>query len=371
VNSQNRMNAGAEYVVYRIWATLLDEHGIHPESLLTCLGALAGYACQVSVRHAGPIPSLDSAKNPLLDSPLSVWALCSRAVQKAGEPLPDLDDILAYVNETAGATAFRVPRAPAGHHPRHPALFYLEQIWPQILPIAQRFCRKPAQLPILFGIALQRAIEQTQATLHPTLAASIAMECAVATSRVSLALPGTAMSDPLSDTATNLPVIVPPPPLSGKPQAATRRGARMPASARKVGALIGRIPPAAQAITIVALAFVAVAGTMWKAGDGGGYVEQAPHPQLVRTAFAASSVEEPAATETFEQPAEEAAVTAVAEADAAPPRDEIVPPDPFAEEQERENQENQRRLDATAADGSAESVPPADLMSDYDPGPVS
>ena len=101
------MNAGAEYVVYRIWATLLDERGIHPESLLTCLGALAGYACQVSVRHAGPIPSLDSARHPLLESPLSVWALCCRAVQKAGEPTPDLDDILSYVSETAGTTAFR------------------------------------------------------------------------------------------------------------------------------------------------------------------------------------------------------------------------------------------------------------------------
>jgi hypothetical protein len=371
VNSQNRMNAGAEYVVYRIWATLLDEHGIHPESLLTCLGALAGYACQVSVRHAGPIPSLESAKTPLLDSPLSVWALCCRTVQKFGEPLPDLEDILTYVNETAGATAFRVPRAPAGHHPRHSAHFYLEQIWPQILPIAQRFCRKPAQLPILFGIALQRAIEQTQATLHPTVGASIAMECAVAASRVSLALPGTAMSDPLSDTATHLPVIVPPPPLSGKPQATAKRGARrIPASARKVGALIGRIPPTAQAITIVALAFVAVAGTMWKPSSGGG-AQNTPRAELVRTAFAAPNVEAPVTSETFDQQAQDAPVATAAAPEAAAERTEIIPPDPFAEEEERQNAENQRQLDASSADGSAESAPPPGMMSDFDPGPLS
>jgi hypothetical protein len=357
------MNAGAEYVVYRIWATLLDERGIHPESLLTCLGALAGYACQVAVRHAGPVPSLDSVKHPLLESPLSVWALCCRAVQKAGEPTPDLEDILSYVNETAGTTAFRVPRAPAGHHPRHSALFYLEQIWPQILPIAQRFCRKPAQLPVLFGIALQRAIEQTQSTLHPTLAASIAMECAVATSRVSLALPGTAMSDPLSDTATNLPVIVPPPSLPGKPKPATTSTRRIPESARKFGALIARVPPAAQAMTIVALAFVTVAGTTWKPGTSAR--EETPRAQLVRTAFAAPSSEVAADTEAFSEQPTESAPTADAP-DAAPAREEVIPPDPFVEEEERQNQENQRQLDATVADGSAESVPPAELMDPYD-----
>jgi hypothetical protein len=125
--------------------------------------------------------------------------------------------------------------------------------------------------------------------------------------------------------------------------------------------LIGRIPPAAQAITIVALAFVAVAGTMWKPGAGG--AEETPRAQLVRTAFAAPNVEAPVATETFAQPAQDEPVTAAPVA-AAAPRTEIIPPDPFAAEEERENQENQRRIDLTTADGSAESAPPADLMVD-------
>jgi hypothetical protein len=41
VTSQNRMNAWAEYVLYRIWAALQDQKGIHAESLFTCLGAVA------------------------------------------------------------------------------------------------------------------------------------------------------------------------------------------------------------------------------------------------------------------------------------------------------------------------------------------
>src|SRR6185295_16574063 len=108
----------------------------------------------------------------------------------------------------------------------------------------------------------------------------------------------------------------------------------------------GRVPPAAQAITIVALAFVAVAGTMWKPG-GGGATEEATRPQLVRTAFAAPSAEAPVATETFAQPAQDAPATTTAEA--APARTEIIPPDPFADEEERENRENQRRVDLTTA----------------------
>src|SRR5262245_15716949 len=111
------MNAGAEYVVYRIWATLQDRKGIHAESLLTCLGALAGYACQMCVRQTAALPGADPAKytltsverhdgvtylqsdalnEPLVESRLSVWALVSRAVRKLGEPLPDIEGIVSH-----------------------------------------------------------------------------------------------------------------------------------------------------------------------------------------------------------------------------------------------------------------------------------
>src|SRR5262249_14550022 len=136
VNSQNRMNAGAEYVVYRIWATLQDRKGIHAESLLTCLGALAGYACQACARETAALAGADPKKLALIaldtsdgttyldgdavnvlliDSPLSVWALVGRAVQKLGHPLPDIQGIRRHVTETLGTSAFGVPRMPRGH----------------------------------------------------------------------------------------------------------------------------------------------------------------------------------------------------------------------------------------------------------------
>ena len=170
------MNAGAEYVLYRIWAALQDRNGIHAESLLTCVGALAGYACQVYVRQSAALPGADpgayalraveatdgatylygDALNvPLAEGPLSIWALVGRTVQKLGEPLPDIEDIFRHVTQTVGTSTFGVPRVPAGPRPRHAAIVYLKQVWPQILPIAQRFCNKPMQMPVLFGIAIR------------------------------------------------------------------------------------------------------------------------------------------------------------------------------------------------------------------------
>jgi hypothetical protein len=290
------MNAGAEYVLYRIWATLQDQKGIHAESLLTCVGALAGYACQSYVRQAAALPGADPRKYelltvdasdgakylygdalmvPLIESSLSVWALVGRTVQKLGEPLPDIQDIVRHVSQTVGTSSFGVPRVPDGQHPRHPAAVYLKHIWPQILPVAQRFCRKPMQVPVLFGIALQRAIEHTKDMLSPTLGASIAMECAVAMAKVALpeadaGLPVVRPIAPETDTSPR-PVASPASEKSREPAVIRATPARKRRSAgdagantRSIGALVGRLPPAAHIATIATLAFMTVYGATYK-----------------------------------------------------------------------------------------------------------
>ena len=55
MNSQDKMNAAGEYLLERIKVALKDDEGVQVESLLTCLGALAGYACQASVRNRAPL----------------------------------------------------------------------------------------------------------------------------------------------------------------------------------------------------------------------------------------------------------------------------------------------------------------------------
>jgi hypothetical protein len=207
VDSQSRIIAGGEYVLERVIHALRDEKGIHAESLLTCLGALAGYACQVYVRQAASLPGSDPRKfaltivetrdgskycsgdalnRPLAESAYSVWELICGAVQKAGQPPPDLADIFKHVAGTIGGNEFGVPRIPEGNRPRHLPLVYLKDLWPQILPVAQKYCGKPLQLPMVFGLAVHKAIEKMKDVVDPTLGARIAMESAVAMSKVIL-----------------------------------------------------------------------------------------------------------------------------------------------------------------------------------------
>jgi hypothetical protein len=220
--------------------------------------------------------------------------------------VPDIQEIVRHVTLSVGTSAFGVPRVLEGNRPRYPALACLKQLWPQILPIVQRFSRKPMQIPVLFGIALQRALEYTKDKLDPTLGASIAMECAVAMSRVVLpetaaapasvqpaAAAGSTVSTSTSGTWAAL--------TKGAPEKATppnvtpaladfaskllepsrARGTKSPPvgeprsrRSRKLAALeesgtlpirafVARIPPAARMVTIASAAFIAIAGAMY------------------------------------------------------------------------------------------------------------
>lgn len=354
MNSQNRMNAGAEYVLYRIWATLQDRDGIHAESLLACVGALAGYACQAYVRRAGTrsggdarkfaltsVTAADGAADlegdalnlPLIASPLSVWALVRRSLQKLGAPLPDVEVLSAHVTRTLGTSDFGVPRVDGGQRPRALPIVYLTQLWPQVLPIAQRFCRRPAQLPVLFGIALQRAIEHTTERLSPTLGASIAMECAIAMSKATLpatssdvfqappAAPGITVPAGLNVASTAARGFA----FASKPAASTSSGARARSSGSRAsrrrraagvdtkvietGGFRARMPSAKVVATLMSLAIVAVTSVAWRSERK----EETPPIARVastglkapafRAADTASPFEPPL---TFEQPVQQA-----------------------------------------------------------------
>jgi hypothetical protein len=315
------MNAGAEYVVYRIWGALQGRNGIHPESLLTCLGALAGYACQTCAQQTNV---------SLVDGPLSVWAFVSCSVRKIGAPLPDIQGIVRGARD--------------GHRSRHPPIFYLRQLWPQVLPIAQRFCSKPAQIPMLFGIALQRAIELLKDVLSPTLSASIAMESAVAMSKA--VLPKTevaaaivpppvvpavmrATSPPVSFAALAESAII------RAPLRKRKNAGREEASTPRIGALVARVPPAARLSAAASLAFVIfVAGAIHRTERSEARIA-VPEVRTLQSlkampAFADSTQPAPSTTPAGEPPplAQEMAATDVlpAEPVAGPPENDPLPP---------------------------------------------
>ncbi|MSQ71883.1 MAG: hypothetical protein EXR27_11435 [Betaproteobacteria bacterium] len=198
---------GANEVLKRLLAVMKDEHGVHIESCLAVLGAMAGYACQHSVREefvrSGDMPETrafvvvdakdgkryffgDLVNKPLAESRFSVWSLTAGAAQKMGLPVPDVNEIFKHVSDTVGTDSFGVPRVPEAHRARNLPAKYLKDLWLAVHAHALEYCNYPFELPVVFGLAIQEAIVMGKQVLDPTLAVAIVMESAIPMSKVDL-----------------------------------------------------------------------------------------------------------------------------------------------------------------------------------------
>nr|WP_315469192.1 hypothetical protein [uncultured Undibacterium sp.] len=200
--------AGKE-IASKLFMAMSTEKGIHLESLLSALGALAGYACQVSVREDFVVRQgraendvfilVHSKQNsdtyyfgdllnrPLAESRYSVWSLASGATQKLGlQELIDLHDIFKHVTATLGTVDFGVPRIADEHKAKEIPLNYVSFLWPQLFPLAQNFCPNPTDWPIIFGVAIQEILFASKDLIAPNLALTIVMESAVPMSKIYL-----------------------------------------------------------------------------------------------------------------------------------------------------------------------------------------
>ena len=197
---------GAKLVNERLIAGLKNQKGVHIESFLTLLGALAGFSCQMSIceqRRAGTLVNPegkaiwvvvkgkdgkkyyfgDGINGPLLENQYSIWSFTAGALQQFGAAMPDVNEIVNHVASTVGGAGFGVPRIPENHRPGDLPINYLKVVWPRIFPAVRELCEL-LEWPLLFGIAAQRAIEMGKDVLSPTLAATIVMECAIPMSKV-------------------------------------------------------------------------------------------------------------------------------------------------------------------------------------------
>jgi hypothetical protein len=198
---------GGKEVYQRVLKVLTDERGVHAETLLATLGALAGYACQFSARlqaskaPAGTDSGLmrvqtkdgrtfyfgDALNKPLAESKYSVWSLAAAAAQDAGcNPLPDLHEMFKHVAESLGSPAFGVPRLPANSSLVRPPEQMLRQLWKPLVAEIAPMCPDPQEWPILFGLAIQHGIGAARSALDPRVSLGIAMESAIAMSKVDL-----------------------------------------------------------------------------------------------------------------------------------------------------------------------------------------
>lgn len=201
---------GGKEIFQRLLDCMKNEKGVHIESLLCALGALAGYSCQANLRAqalAKGMPETaafqiiatndgkqyffgDPLNNALAGNQHSVWGLAAGAAQQAGaNELPDLNEIFQHTISVLGGEQFGIPRIPANNRAGDTPINYLKTIWPSFFPTVKLFCPNPADWPILYSLAIQEAIEVGKSIIDPSLALKIVMESAIPMSKVDLANP--------------------------------------------------------------------------------------------------------------------------------------------------------------------------------------
>ena len=125
---------GSKEVTQRLLGGMKTDRGVHIESLLCALGALAGYSCQAALRAqalARGLPEValltsvqtkdgktyffgDHLNKPLAESQYSVWGISAGGAQQAGcKKLPDIAEIFKYTSTVVGTDAFGKLRIPS------------------------------------------------------------------------------------------------------------------------------------------------------------------------------------------------------------------------------------------------------------------
>lgn len=198
------MKMGAEEMNQNLIRMLKDDKGVHIESFLAILGSLAGFSCQMSLRGgdpkarpASPIAEIkgkngrtyyagDALNAPLVEGPLSIWALAAGGAQTAGcLDFPDLPELFKHVAATLGGDQFGLPRYPAGHDASWDTPEgWVRVAWPKLSPMLPVFCDKASEWPVLFALAAHNAILMGKDALDPALGLRIIMETAVPMSKV-------------------------------------------------------------------------------------------------------------------------------------------------------------------------------------------
>ncbi len=178
---------------------------IHVETLLSSLGAMAGFGCQIAVREGlvktGAVPLErafvvvrtthgskyfmgDLLNQPLLEAPVSVWAFVAGALKQVGALEPDLKAIVRHVMTTLGGPNFGRLSVAREHQPHEQPLQSLTKQWAAAYKLVQSQLGNPLFTGWYFAHAAQMLIVEAKDVIDPTLAAQIVMESAIAMAKV-------------------------------------------------------------------------------------------------------------------------------------------------------------------------------------------
>lgn len=201
-------SAGREIHALVRGALDIADSRVHARSLLCALGAVAGYACQASVRAqsvaAGKGPdapfrtiqgadgvtylSGDAMLRPLAEDRMSLWNLAVTAARLHGaKALPDLEEMFEYNASVLGSRKFCSPRLSSEDSVSGSPAEFAARLWPVVEAVV--LPTGDVRLwPIAAGLAVQEAIASTKDVVAPELAVKIVMESAIPASRIVIAL---------------------------------------------------------------------------------------------------------------------------------------------------------------------------------------
>jgi hypothetical protein len=209
---------------------LTGERGVHAETLMVSVGALAGFAAQNAALHSVGAPGTPPPEGAIItveaggeryyygdringylvwqsgEYAYPLWGFIAAAALQAGIPekdMPDVGEMFAHVAKTIGTPDFGIPRTPKEHPIHLTPRQALETFWPRTKVLLSnaggvlvkglsglesdpegRTSVPEAHWPLVMALVAQQFIGMAKGTLDPRLAFSLVMESAIMMSKV-------------------------------------------------------------------------------------------------------------------------------------------------------------------------------------------
>lgn len=172
---------------------------VHPQSLLCCIGSLAGYSCQQDVRKLFMTEGVqeedvftvftdksgrkyfygDIIDEKLVGNNYSVWSFTAGVLKKYNEPFTDVGKCYATLRQTQGTSFGKIRNCTTGENVQS----YIKLLWQPLLPIAQKSAGR-GELHIVFGLCIQKAMMTCKSAVSLSECARIIMESALTGARL-------------------------------------------------------------------------------------------------------------------------------------------------------------------------------------------
>jgi hypothetical protein len=218
--------SAADNLAKYLMLDLLGPRGIHAETIMSTVGALAGFAAQHAIwetivepgrlpAHSAGAGSCDGAFvlveaatgekfyfGDLLNSylvptegqlaalgpgPHTLWGLLAAGAARCRRPplgREEVSEIFRHTASVVGTAMFGTPRLPKRHQPSMAPRAALRRAWPKICELLVQEGLPVAHWPTLIALVAHNLLVQTKDVLDPALSMRIVFEAAIPMSKI-------------------------------------------------------------------------------------------------------------------------------------------------------------------------------------------